>query len=96
MTEALMPFKPKSSISSSDRSDIFCSECNSLVRNLPVSDTCKICHIPICSKCGLYTSTFDIYCEVHISNVTKRAKKLSKNHYFSLESKNDFFTSKSF
>jgi hypothetical protein len=96
MTEVLLPLKAKSSSNSSDRSDTICSECQSPMKNLPISDTCKICYTPVCTHCGCYTSSFDIYCKTHTYYVCKKAKKIGKNHYYCLESQNDFFTSKTF
>ena len=94
MTEVLSSLKPRSSLDGSTRLETFCSECNNPVKNLPISDTCKVCHSPICVQCGCYTSSFDIYCNNHAHYATKKAKKLGKNHYYSVDSQNDFFTSK--
>ena len=96
MMEVLLLIKPKSPLNSSNGSDSVCSECHTPLKNLPISDTCKICQTPICTRCGYYTSSFDIYCEVHSYNLTRKAKKIGKNHYYSPESGNDFFMSKSF
>ena len=96
MSEVLLPFKSKLSPNSNSMLGAQCSECHTPIKNLPISDACKICNIPICVRCGCYTSSFDIYCNIHASNIFKKAKRIGENHYYSVDNNNDFFTSKSF